>query len=133
EHINKRALKLAELSDHPIGANGMTLTPLKKTMDNNKLNYEYVDMQPNQAARTATITVRAPESADEQTVEKALEAGPNWWPLQMARELDDAILSLRTNELEVGLWVMKTAGNAGAVLAMDKFLLSHQNNWFIRE
>ena len=111
----------------------MTLTPLKRTVDDNGLNYEYVDVQLNRAARTATITVRAPESADEQTVEKALEAGPNWWPLQMARELDDAILSLRTNELEIGLWVMKTAGNAGAVLAMDKFLLSHQDNWFIRE
>lgn len=133
EHIKQRALKLAELSDRPIGASGVTLTPLKRTVDDNGLNYEYVDVQLNRAARTATITVRAPESADEQTVEKALEAGPNWWPLQMARELDDAILSLRTNELEVGLWVMKTAGNAGAVLAMDKFLLSHQDNWFIRE
>jgi len=133
EHIKQRALKLAELSDRPIGASGVTLTPLKRTVDDNGLNYEYVDVQLNRAARTATITVRAPESADEQTVEKALEAGPNWWPLQMARELDDAILSLRTNELEIGLWVMKTAGNAGAVLAMDKFLLSHQDNWFIRE
>src|SRR5256886_4415570 len=54
---------------------------------------------------------------------------PIWWPLQMARELDDAILSLRTNELELGLWVVKTAGNPDAVLAMDKFILSHQNNW----
>ncbi|HKW31676.1 MAG TPA: 2,3-epoxybenzoyl-CoA dihydrolase [Candidatus Acidoferrum sp.] len=133
EHIKQRALKLAELSDRPVGAKGVALTPLKKTVDDAGLHYEYADVQLNRAARTATITVRAPESADEQTVEKALAAGANWWPLQMARELDDAILSVRTNELGIGLWVMKTAGNPDAVLSMDKFILSHQDNWFVRE
>ena len=101
--------------------------------DDAGLHYESLDVQFNKAARTATITVRAPESVSEQTIEKALAAGAHWWPLQMARELDDAILSLRTNELELGLWVMKTAGNPDAVLAMDKFILSHQDNWFVRE
>ncbi|HKW61997.1 MAG TPA: 2,3-epoxybenzoyl-CoA dihydrolase [Candidatus Acidoferrum sp.] len=132
EHIKQRALKLAELSNRPAGAKGVALTPLEKTTDAG-LHYEYVDVQLNRATRTATITVRAPESVDEQTVEKALAAGANWWPLQMARELDDAILSLRTNELEIGLWVMKTAGNPDAVVGMDKFILSHQDNWFARE
>ncbi|HXY24078.1 MAG TPA: 2,3-epoxybenzoyl-CoA dihydrolase [Candidatus Acidoferrum sp.] len=133
EHIKQRALKLAEQSDRPKDAKGIKLTPLKKVTDEDGLHYEYVDVQWNRAARTATITVRAPETATEQTVEKALAAGPNWWPLQMARELDDAILSLRTNELELGLWILKTTGNAEAALAIDKFLLSHQNNWFVRE
>src|SRR5436305_1581448 len=133
EHVKQRALKLAELSDRPVGAKGISLTPLKKVSDDSGLHYEYLDVQFNRAARTATITVRAPESVGEQTVEKALAAAANWWPLQMARELDDAILSLRTNELELGLWVMKTAGNPDAVLAMDKFLLSHLDHWFVRE
>lgn len=133
EHIKLRALKLAELSDRPAGAKGVELTPLKKTTDDGGLHYEYVDVQLHRAARTATITVRSPASLDESTVEKALAAGANWWPLQMARELDDAILSLRTNELEIGLWVMKTAGNPDAVLAMDKFILGHQDDWFVRE
>ena len=133
EHIKQRALKLAELSDRPVDAKGVALTPLKKTMDDAGLHYEYVDVQLNRAARTATITVRAPEPVEEQTVEKALAAGASWWPLQMARELDDAILSLRTNELEIGLWVLKTAGNPDAVLAIDKFILGHQDNWFVRE
>src|SRR6184192_902492 len=133
EHVKQRALKLAEQSDRPAGAKGVALTPLKRTVDEAGLHYEYLDVQFNRAARTATITVRAPESVGEQTVEKALAAAANWWPLQMARELDDAILSLRTNELELGLWVMKTAGNPDAVLALDKFLLSHQDNWFVRE
>jgi benzoyl-CoA-dihydrodiol lyase len=133
EHVKQRALKLAELSDRPLAARGVPLTPLKKTADDAGLHYEYVDVQVNRAARTATITVRAPKSVAGQTVENALAAGASWWPLQMARELDDAILSLRTNELELGLWVIKTAGNADAVLAMDKFILSHQDNWFVRE
>jgi benzoyl-CoA-dihydrodiol lyase len=133
EHIKQRALKLAESSDRPAGARGVTLTPLKKTIDEAGLHYEYVDVQLNRAVRTATVTVRAPESVEEQRPEKALAAGANWWPLQMARELDDAILSLRTNELEIGLWLMKTTGNPDAVLAMDKFLLSHRDHWFVRE
>jgi benzoyl-CoA-dihydrodiol lyase len=133
EQIKQRALKLAELSDRPVGAKGVALTPLKKTVDDAGLHYQYVDVQLNRAARTATITVRTPELVEEQTLERALAAGASWWPLQMARELDDAILSLRTNELEIGLWLMKTAGNPDAVLAMDKFILSHQDNWLVRE
>jgi benzoyl-CoA-dihydrodiol lyase len=133
EQVKRRALELAELSDRPVGAKGISLTPLKKVSDDAGLHYEYVDVQFNPAARTATLTVRAPESVGEPAVEKALAAAANWWPLQMARELDDAILSLRTNELELGLWVMKTAGNPDAVLALDKFLLSHSDHWFVRE
>jgi benzoyl-CoA-dihydrodiol lyase len=133
EHVKQRALKLAELSDRPVGAKGVSLAPLKKIADDAGLHYEYVDVQFHRSGRIATITVRAPELASEQTVEKALAAGADWWPLQMARELDDAILSLRTNELELGLWVMKTAGNPDAVLAMDKFILSQPDNWFVRE
>jgi len=133
EHLKQRALKLAERSDRPSNAKGVHLTPLKKISDEAGLHYEFVDVQWTRAARTATITVRGPESAAEQTIEKAMAAGSNWWPLQMARELDDAILSLRTNELELGLWLLKTTGNAEAVLAIDEFILANQGNWFIRE
>ncbi|MBA0085559.1 MAG: benzoyl-CoA-dihydrodiol lyase, partial [Acidobacteria bacterium Pan2503] len=133
EYVKQRALKLAESSDRPVDAKGVSLVPLKKIADHAGLHYEYVDVQFNRSGRTATMTVRAPELAGEQTVEKALEAGAHFWPLQMARELDDAILNLRTNELELGLWVIKTAGSPEAVLAMDKLILRQQNNWFMRE
>lgn len=133
EYIKQRALKLAELSDRPANAIGVTLTPLKKTTGDRGLHYEYVDVQCNRAARTATITVRAPETVTGQTVECALAAGAGWWPLQMARELDDAILNLRVNELELGLWILKTTGNPDAVLALDEFILGNQDNWFVRE
>ena len=133
EYVKQRALKLAESSDRPACAKGVSLVPLKKIADHAGLHYEYVDVQFNRSGRTATMTVRAPQLAGEQTVEKALEAGAHFWPLQMARELDDAILNLRTNELELGLWIIKTAGSPEAVLAMDKLILSQQNSWFMRE
>jgi benzoyl-CoA-dihydrodiol lyase len=133
EHVKQRALKLAGQSDRPAGAGGVALTPLKRTIDAAGLHYEYVDVQWNREARTATITVRAPESVTEDNLERAFAAGATWWPLQMARELDDAILTLRTSELDLGLWIIKTAGNPDAVLASDEFILQHKENWFVRE
>ena len=133
EHIKQRALKLAAESDRPGEAKGVALTPLKRTANESGLHYEYVDVQCNRGARTATINVRAPESVAQDSLEKALAAGANWWPLQMARELDDAILTLRAAELDLGLWIFKTSGNPDAVLAIDEFILNHQDNWFVRE
>ncbi|HYL85303.1 MAG TPA: 2,3-epoxybenzoyl-CoA dihydrolase [Candidatus Angelobacter sp.] len=133
EHIMQRARKLAEQSDRPAGAKGVTLTPLTKIADDAGLHYKFVDVQWNRSARTATITVRAPEAVPKQTLEHALAAGAAWWPLQMARELDDAILTLRTGELNLGLWILRTEGHPDAVLAMDEFLLANQSNWFVRE
>jgi benzoyl-CoA-dihydrodiol lyase len=133
EHVRQRALKLAEQSNRPLNGKGIALTPLKRTVDAAGLHYQYLDVQCHREARTATLTVRGPESVTENTVDKALAAGASWWPLQMARELDDAILSLRASELELGLWIVKTSGNAAAVIATDEFILNHQDNWFIRE
>jgi benzoyl-CoA-dihydrodiol lyase len=133
EHIKQRARQLAEQSDRPTDAKGVALPPLERCVDDSGLHYKFVDVQFNREARTATITVRAPESATENTIEKVLDAGASWWPLQMARELDDAILTLRASELELGLWLFKATGNPDAVLATDDFLLANQNNWFVRE
>jgi benzoyl-CoA-dihydrodiol lyase len=133
EHIKQRAQKIAEQSDRPANAKGVALTPLKRTIDSAGIHYEYVDAQVNRSARNVNITVRAPQSIEHDSLERVLAAGANWWPLQMARELDDAILSLRTNELDLGLWLIKTTGNPEAVLATDRFILTHRNNWFVRE
>jgi benzoyl-CoA-dihydrodiol lyase len=133
EHIKQRAQKIAEQSDRPANAKGVALTPLKRTIDNAGIHYEYVDAQVNRSARNVNITVRAPQSIEHDSLERVLAAGANWWPLQMARELDDAILSLRTNEADLGLWLIKTTGNPEAVLATDQFILTHRNNWFVRE
>jgi benzoyl-CoA-dihydrodiol lyase len=133
EQIRQRAQKLAEKSDRPADAKGIALPALHRITDDTGIHYEFVDAQLNREARTVTLTVRAPESATPQTLESAVAAGASWWPLHMSRELDDAILHLRTNEPDLGLWLIKTAGSADAVIAVDNFLLANQSNWFIRE
>jgi benzoyl-CoA-dihydrodiol lyase len=133
EHVKQRSLQLAEQSDRPDDAKGIILTPLQRTIDDAGRHYEFVDAQVNRAARTVTLTVRAPETVIPSALNQVLTAGAAWWPLQMARELDDAILGLRTNETEPGLWILKTTGNPDAVLAIDEFILRNQGNWFVRE
>ena len=133
DHVRKRAVELAQRSDRPNNTAGIALLDLKRTIDQQGVHYEHVDAAFDRERRTVTITVRAPESPGPQTLEAALLAGSNWWPLQMARELDDAILTLRTNELDLGLWIFKTSGNQEYVHAVDAFILANQNNWFVRE
>jgi benzoyl-CoA-dihydrodiol lyase len=133
EAIQKKAHELATRSDRPQGEKGIALTTLKRTADERGLHYEYVDVAFDRAARTATFHVKAPESVQKLSLEQVVSAGANWWPLQIARELDDAILSARTNELELGLWLLKTSGNAEAVLEFDRQLQEHRSNWFVRE
>jgi benzoyl-CoA-dihydrodiol lyase len=133
EHVKTRAADLTTRSDRPTDAKGVALTPLKRAIKEDGLHYETVDALINRSARTVTITVKAPVAPAPKTLDEALAFGADWWPLKMARELDDAILSLRTNELELGLWILKTTGDARAVLATDEFILSHVENWFVRE
>jgi benzoyl-CoA-dihydrodiol lyase len=133
EHVKQRAAQLAERSDRPTNAKGIELTPLERTIDESGRHYKYVNAEFDREARTVTLTVHAPESTETTTLESVLALGATWWPLQMARELDDAILSLRTSEADLGLWIIRTAGDASAVLKMDEFILANQGNWFVRE
>jgi benzoyl-CoA-dihydrodiol lyase len=132
-YVKARALALTESSDRPKEARGIELPPIARTVDERGYHYEYVDVALNPQRRTATITVKAPESREATTIEQILGAGAGWWPLQMSRELDDAILSLRTNQLELGLWIFKTEGNGKNVLDLDSVLISNRSHWFVRE
>ncbi|ROZ77130.1 2,3-epoxybenzoyl-CoA dihydrolase [Ramlibacter sp. WS9] len=115
------------------GGKGIELTPVTVTIDETGYHYATVDAQVDRATRIATITVNAPKAAIESTPEAIEAAGANWWPLQFARELDDAILNLRTNELEVGTWVIKTRGDANLVMRADAVLEQHKSHWLVRE
>jgi benzoyl-CoA-dihydrodiol lyase len=117
EKVRARALELAELSDRP-GGQGVALTPLGE----NRL----VQVQLDPATSTAEITVRGPERV-------ALERSADWYPLRLARELDRAILDLRHNQLDIGLWILKTQGDAARVLEMDALLEKNAGDWFVRE
>jgi len=132
-YVKSRALALAESSDRPKGARGIELPPISRTVDEHGYHYEHVDVVLDPQRRTATLTVKAPKSGVAATVEQILGAGAGWWPLQMSRELDDAILSLRINQLELGLWIFRTEGEWKNVLDVDSVLFSNRGNWFVRE
>ena len=131
--VRGRALELAASSDRPRDATGIALVPLARTVDERGYHYSHVDVQIDASTRTATLIVYAPRTEPPAQLADILLAGASWWPLAMARELDDAILMLRTNELEIGTWMLKTRGDAAHVLAADAALVAHAKNWFVRE
>ena len=131
--VNQRAAKLAENSSRPASAKGIQLTKIERTQSADALEYAHVSVQIDRSKRTATLTVKAPQGEQPSSIEAIEEAGAAWWPLAMGRELDDAILHLRTNELDVGNWILKTQGDAAAVLAADQTLIAHQDHWLVRQ
>ena len=137
QKVQARALELAAQSDRPADGKGVTLSALNRIQEADALRYTHVTVDIDRAKRLATFTVKAPsaDSAGGQPTETAaIEAqGATWYPLAMARELEDAILHMRTNELDIGCWLIKTEGDAAAVLAMDATLLAQQNHWLVRE
>jgi len=133
EAVKERTKALIAQSKHPGSGKGVALTALARTIDAAGYHYGNVEVAIDRKARTATLTVRAPATPQPADLEGIHAAGSGWWPLAMARELDDAILMLRTNELEVGTWILKTRGDADAVLAIDANLKRHQDDWFVRE
>ena len=131
--VQTRARELARASDRPAEASGVTLPRVERADDAAGYHYAFVDVTIDRDRRLATVTVRAPAQAPPSDVAGIETAGASWWPLQMARELDDAILMLRTNELDVGTWLLRTEGDSGHVLAVDRTLADFGNHWFVRE
>ena len=131
--VQERAQALARSGDRPGDRKGVALTPLARSADADGYRYEYVQVRLDAAARTATLTVRSPAANGPETIEEILAAGARWWPLQFAREFDDAVLSLRTNHSELGLWLFKTQGNPDTVPQADAAILRHKSHWFVRE
>jgi benzoyl-CoA-dihydrodiol lyase len=133
ETVRARAEALAAASSRPADAKGVKLIPLNRKQSDNGVDYDYVTVAIDRAARTATLTVKAPSSAQPTDIAGIEEAGVQWWPLQMARELDNAILHLRTNELDIGTWLLKSSGDPQAVLAVDEVLASNGSHWLVAE
>jgi benzoyl-CoA-dihydrodiol lyase len=131
--VEQEVAALRQQSDRNGPETGIELTPVKARIDEQGYHYALVDVAIDRATRIATLTVSAPAAAVESTPEAIVAAGSAWWPLQVARELDDAILNLRTNELEIGTWVVKTRGDAQRVLQADAVLAQHQDHWLVRE
>ncbi|MSO49308.1 MAG: benzoyl-CoA-dihydrodiol lyase [Acidobacteria bacterium] len=133
EAVAKRALELAATSDRPSSGPGVTLNPLSAVITEDAYTYSSVSVAFDRAKRSATMTVRAPQTPVEQTPEAILAAGDQFWPLRCFREIDDAILRLRVNEREIGTIVLKTEGDSALVLGADQVLLDHAGHWLVRE
>jgi benzoyl-CoA-dihydrodiol lyase len=155
EAARAAAERLAAASDRPTGAKGVRLEPLERELTADRIAYPHLEVEIDRGRGVATFTVRGPvpgpvrgpEGADvaepaepeppepsEPAEPAAIEAlGARWWPLALARELEDAILLLRFNELEVGTWVLRSKGDPEAVVAVDEALLAHADHWLVRE
>ncbi|MEQ9815557.1 MAG: 2,3-epoxybenzoyl-CoA dihydrolase [Azospirillaceae bacterium] len=133
ELVRTRALELARGSSRPKDAKGVTLTPLKREITDDAITYDHVAVEVDKGGRHATITIKGPEGDQPDDIAGIEAAGVDWWPLAMARQLDDAILLLRLNLLDVGLLVFRTQGDIDAVLAADKVLDANREHWFVNE
>ena len=131
--VRERALALADQSDRPEGAQGVQLTPLQCTRSADALHYSTLKVEIDRAKRSAVWTIEAPKGAQPSTIAAIEAQGAQWFPLRMARELEDAILHMRTNALDIGIWLIKTEGDAAAVLAMDEVLQAQAGHWLVRE
>ena len=132
--VDERCLAWAEGSDRPAEAAGVALVPLDRVSGDGGYRYRWVevDIEPNE--RVATLTVTGPPRDEVPgDLEQIVEAAASWWPLAMARELDDALLMLRANHREIGTLVLKTRGALDAVLIADRTMIANQSHWFVRE
>jgi benzoyl-CoA-dihydrodiol lyase len=131
--VSARAHEIAARSDRPKDAKGIQLTPLDRKIDSDRVSYSHVDVEIDRARGLATVTIRGPSENVPASVEAAHERGAKFWPLTVARELEDAILHLRSNEAEIGVVLLRTDGNAQSVLAHDNFLAEANGDWLMRE
>ncbi|HRJ68667.1 MAG TPA: 2,3-epoxybenzoyl-CoA dihydrolase [Beijerinckiaceae bacterium] len=131
--IADMAKTLAATSDRPSGVPGIKLTPLGRRLDGDTLTYSAVTVEIDRAGRKATLTLLGPTDAPPADAAGIVAQGDQFYPLRLSRELDDAILHLRVNELEIGTFVFKSKGDPAAVMAYDALLDANRSNWLVRE
>ena len=131
--VRARAAALAATSDRPATGPGIELDPISAARSANGIAYRWVRLEIERDRRVATLTVSAPGGDQPATPSDFLAAGSSAWAIAAWRELDDALLHLRFNEPEVGVVLLRTAGEADAVLAVDRTLDRHRAHWLVRE
>jgi benzoyl-CoA-dihydrodiol lyase len=133
ETVTQRARERAAKTDRPRAAKGIALTPLARTLEGDRIAYTHVTCGVDRRRAIAEIIVAGPASAPPADAAGVAAAGAGFWPLAVARELDDLILHLRTNEPQIGVWVVRTHGHADVVEAYDRLLHDHAGDWLVRE
>ena len=131
--VAERAKEFALESDRPVDAIGIKLTPLTKKIEETRISYETLTVKIDRDLATATLTILAPTQTPPEDVTGIENQGAAFWPLNMCRDLEDAIMELRVNEKEIGTWIFKTEGAAVYVEAADKLLIAHADHWLVRE
>ncbi|WP_408899694.1 2,3-epoxybenzoyl-CoA dihydrolase (plasmid) [Nocardioides sp. R1-1] len=133
ETVTARAKELASTSTRSAAGQGIELTPLERTENHDEISYRYVRATLDREARRVDIEVRGPKSAPPSGAAEIHEQGVAYWPMAFARELDDLVLRLRTNEISLGTWVFRSAGDSAAVLAYDQQLTDLASDWLVNE
>ena len=133
EDVAARAAEFASVSDRPADAKGVVLTPLKRSVEDARIVYDNITVELDRELAMATITIKAPAEAPPTDIAGIEAQGVAFWPLALARDLDDAIMELRVNEKEIGTWVFKTEGDSANVEAADKALVDNADHWLVRE
>jgi benzoyl-CoA-dihydrodiol lyase len=131
--VKDTASKLAAQSDRPAAATGIKLTPLDRKIEGDAVTYSSLKVAIDRSTRRATLTILGPTAPTPNSVDAMVEQGAQFWPLRLARELDDAILHLRLNEPEIGVLIFKSQGDAAQVLEYDAFLEANKSHWLARE
>jgi benzoyl-CoA-dihydrodiol lyase len=131
--VAARASQFVTGSKRQASGEGIRLTPLERRFEGNSVHYGFVSVEINRADRVANVTIRAPETAPPADAKSMVEEGAQFWPLQVARELDDAILHLRFNEMEMAAIIFRTVGDSARVLAFDDFLEANKEHWLANE
>ncbi|HJR92441.1 MAG TPA: 2,3-epoxybenzoyl-CoA dihydrolase [Acidimicrobiia bacterium] len=133
ETVDARARQFAAATDGPASGPGVTLTPLDRTITDDGVTYSTMSVQLDRSLRTASILVNGPDTGPPSGAAAALAEGADFWPLRLARELDDALLHLRVNEWDIGTVVVRSQGDLDVVLSYDAVLVENPDDWFIRE
>ena len=133
ETVAERAAELAARSGRPQDAEGVALTEVSKTHDDDAITYDHIEAKLDRDTGKVDISVKGPQNDPPASIAEAEARSAEFWPLAVTRELDDLILDLRTNETELGTWVFRTQGDPAKVLAYDNLLLASKDNWFANE
>ncbi len=131
--VASRAADAVARSVRPEDAQGISLTPIERTIEGDSVIYSTLSVDIDRSLRTATIHIQAPTEAPPADTDAIHALGDSYWPLRLARELDDAILHLRTNENEIGTWLFQTSGDSDLAAAHDAALAAHKDHWLVRE
>ena len=133
ETVEKRALEISEKSSRPLGEKGIELTDLFKELDKDRITYENISISLDRQSGIVYITIKGPSEDLPMDPESIAKLGDKYWPLALARDLDDAIIHLSFNELELGTWVFRSVGDIDSVADVDDILIKHEDHWLINE